>query len=715
MLANTTVGAPSSLRIPFRTGLVALLAATTGLTAVPSRAADVVSLSSLASHRASYRLTMAQVDPRAGIRSIEGGLHVEMQRSCTGTIETQQLLWTRTVYTDGRVREERTAVGLDEDPRTQAMNFETRRTLDARTQDVPGRPQLNFGTRLPDEARVDMFSGRAQPATGRNARGTQIAFTSPDGWTMPVPAGTMFPAEYTRTLVNMGATNEAQRSMHLFDGASTNGLYRVVAKLVGVVPTDQALPEAGRADLGGHNSWRYEVAHFAPGTAEAKPEYTANYRMFDNGVIGDMALDYGTYRLDGDLRSLELLAAPNCGRGPTVLATATQPRGTILPAGRTGEPATPQLTAGTDSGGNIFARTAAAFFRGVEGAGPAEDEPDEEAVAEYEDFPADDPRCRRTQPHPNCPADAIEVAAAPARAAALRPQPPQPTPGPGPGNPTPNPTQGTAATAPAATAPTGGARITVQRGTALQGVAPSTSTPATITATATTPTNATALVTATTTATTTTAVTTATTAATSGTAARAATAAAAAAALAPAPAPQPTAVEPRTATRTVAPALARTAPSTRAVRAPDSSGGGSLPGTVRIEPRPAAEPKAEPKVEPKIEAAREPNDTGRARDREDLARTETKPVEHAKEAAKADAKPEPIAEGRGRDNDRGDVARRAEERIQEIATRVGDARAERDAKDAEKAAKEADKLAAEKAKDAEKRADKRGRKGGSDS
>ncbi len=483
MLANNTVGAPSlRLGTPLRTGVVALLAATTGLTAVPSRAADVVSLSSLTSHRANYRLAMADVDRRTGIQSIEADCTSRCSVRAAARSRHSNLLWTRTGYTDGRVREERTAVGLDENPRTQAMNFETRRTRDARTEDLPGRPQLNFGTRLPDEARVDTFSGRAQPATGRNARGTQVAFTSPNGWTMPIPAGTVFPAEYTRTLVNMGATTEAQRSMHLFDGASTNGLYRVVAKMVGAVPKDQAVPEAGRTDLGGRTSWRYEVEHFAPGAADAAPEYTANYQMFDNGVIGELALDYGTYRLDGDLRSLELLAAPDCGRGPTVLATATPPRGTTLPTGRTSGPTPPQMTAGTDSGGNIFARTAAAFFGGVEGASLAADEPNGEAVAEYEELTIDDERCRRARPHPNCQVDAAEPAGV-AQTAGLRPQPPQPTPGPGPGNPAPNPNQ-TAATSPAPPAPAGGVRITVQRGTALQGVAPSTRTETTATATA---------------------------------------------------------------------------------------------------------------------------------------------------------------------------------------------------------------------------------------
>ncbi len=337
--AGGTVSRPSSAQVvqPVRPGAPAL---------APSAL--------LAPHKANYRFSLTAIDPSTGIARIDGGLYVERDRTCLGVVETQQLLWTRTVYADGRVREERTATALEEDGRTGALTFETRRTLDARTEEVPGRPQLNFGTKLPDDVRVDTFTGNVGFANSRNNTGGTVSFSYPPGWVMPVPSGTLYPGELTRMLLQMGASGQSERSTSLFDGTSTSALYRVVARNERSYAPGEAVPESARAALATRPSHNYQIAYFPPGVPDALPEFVTHYRLFDNRVIGAVALDYGTHALKGDLISLEMLPEPNCGgdaRVATVVPPAAPRAATVVaqsPApvqARTAPPATQPATA----------------------------------------------------------------------------------------------------------------------------------------------------------------------------------------------------------------------------------------------------------------------------------------------------------------------------------------------------------------------------------
>ena len=59
-------------------------------------------------------------------------------------------------------------------------------------------------------------------------------------------------------------------------------------------------------------SWRVKLAFFPQASKEADPDYEITVRLYANGVVGDMVLEYGNFSLDAKLDKAEALAKPKC-------------------------------------------------------------------------------------------------------------------------------------------------------------------------------------------------------------------------------------------------------------------------------------------------------------------------------------------------------------------------------------------------------------------
>ena len=59
-------------------------------------------------------------------------------------------------------------------------------------------------------------------------------------------------------------------------------------------------------------SWRVVMAYFDPEENGVAPDYEQELRVFANGVIDELVLDYGDFSLDAELVDLEALPAPDC-------------------------------------------------------------------------------------------------------------------------------------------------------------------------------------------------------------------------------------------------------------------------------------------------------------------------------------------------------------------------------------------------------------------
>jgi len=59
-------------------------------------------------------------------------------------------------------------------------------------------------------------------------------------------------------------------------------------------------------------SWRVRLAFFPADTKSDEPDYELGMRLFDNGVSGDMSLDYSDYVIRAKLDEIEPLSKPAC-------------------------------------------------------------------------------------------------------------------------------------------------------------------------------------------------------------------------------------------------------------------------------------------------------------------------------------------------------------------------------------------------------------------
>jgi hypothetical protein len=56
------------------------------------------------------------------------------------------------------------------------------------------------------------------------------------------------------------------------------------------------------------------VSYFESGTGERTPAYVLGFDLYENGISRALRLDYGSFALRGDLKSLELLKSTPCKR-----------------------------------------------------------------------------------------------------------------------------------------------------------------------------------------------------------------------------------------------------------------------------------------------------------------------------------------------------------------------------------------------------------------
>ena len=76
--------------------------------------------------------------------------------------------------------------------------------------------------------------------------------------------------------------------------------------------------KAAKADAGSildkMTMWPVSISYFGhkDGKSEETPDYQVSMELFDNGVSGDLVLDYGEFVLNAHLAKLDLLQAPKC-------------------------------------------------------------------------------------------------------------------------------------------------------------------------------------------------------------------------------------------------------------------------------------------------------------------------------------------------------------------------------------------------------------------
>ncbi len=241
----------------------------------------------LAPHRAVYDLSLEQ-SANGETVAASGNMVYEVHDACNAWA-TEQTLTINSVDRDGHQSSTRSDYATFETKNGQSFNF-TMRQLEGGHQ----------GAGIRGHASV--------PASGGSGL---VQFTEPSGTILTLPAGTLFPMSHTKAILQAAAEGAKTASPTLFDGTGTDGAEYTAATILNWGATRSAPIDA----LGDVPSGRIHIAFYALHDLGMTPEYEIGSRYFANGVSDRLDMDFGDYRLRGQLRSLVMLpSAKGCGR-----------------------------------------------------------------------------------------------------------------------------------------------------------------------------------------------------------------------------------------------------------------------------------------------------------------------------------------------------------------------------------------------------------------
>lgn len=274
---------------------VAAGAAVAGLmVTAPLPAASAGLAVELLSHRAVYAMTLKTTADIRTVAAIDGRMVLEWADVCDGYTTNQRM-----------VTEIADAEGHQTITDFVATSWESRDGLKYRfamRQNVDGETAEEFV----GEA---VMEGEGEPG--------EAQFEKPEVKKAALPAGTIFPSEHMADLIAAAIRGDTAVSRIVFDGAGESVVYEAVAFL-GQARQEDGEPDDAEFEGGslveGRRWWPVTVAYFPRTTVneEGVPEFEMSFRMYENGVTGDIVMNYGEFSLSGSLDRLEGLPDPGC-------------------------------------------------------------------------------------------------------------------------------------------------------------------------------------------------------------------------------------------------------------------------------------------------------------------------------------------------------------------------------------------------------------------
>jgi hypothetical protein len=163
---------------------------------------------------------------------------------------------------------------------------------------------------LNDELReeVDGTADRSQDG------GFSVRLSMPKSGPFDLKGTIVLPTEHLRKLLEAGAKGERIMEARVFDGAPDGRkVYDTMAIIGGAVKGGEKLEDAvQKPELASMTRYPVTVSYFEAGTGERTPAYVLGFDLYENGISRALRLDYGSFALRGDLKSLELLKSTPC-------------------------------------------------------------------------------------------------------------------------------------------------------------------------------------------------------------------------------------------------------------------------------------------------------------------------------------------------------------------------------------------------------------------
>lgn len=270
---------------PFASGVVLGLALSFVFPAATASAAAPF----LAPHRAVYDISLKSAEERSGIKGAQGRMVIEFLGSgCEGwTINFRMMNQFFLSGGKSRVLDSRSSMWESGD--NDKLRYVQSQYVDSQLQEEK-------------ELKAELKDG-----TGGGA----ITKPAPEMFTLP--EGVIFPVNHQLKLVQAAIDGKSRDETLLYDG-SDGANPAIAISFIG----NRKEPAPAAADeklegVSGQPGWPVSISYYKPEKKEQEtPDYQVNMLLYQNGVSGDMTLNYGDFELAAKLTDLKMFDAGNC-------------------------------------------------------------------------------------------------------------------------------------------------------------------------------------------------------------------------------------------------------------------------------------------------------------------------------------------------------------------------------------------------------------------
>jgi hypothetical protein len=249
----------------------------------------------LAPHRAIYKMSLGEARSGSGITAYNGRMVFEFTGSACKGYSLNTRLVSQMTDTQGET------ILAD-------VWSSTREQGDGETFRFHLSQRLNNHL---DEATM----GRA--TRGHSDEKITVKLTQPAHEEFSLAGRVLFPTQHSLELIKHAVAGQTVLQAKVYDGSEKGQRVFDTTAFIG----QKLKPGSGlgrhektaqKEKLGNVASWPISIGYYELGVGDLTPSYQIDYRLYQNGVGGDLVIDYGEYTVEGKLSSLEYLKETKC-------------------------------------------------------------------------------------------------------------------------------------------------------------------------------------------------------------------------------------------------------------------------------------------------------------------------------------------------------------------------------------------------------------------
>lgn len=253
--------------------------------------AHAASVAPLLAHRAVYDLELGTVQGASAPSSARGRIVYEFSGSaCEGYVTNfRQITEIAQSDADPRLSDMRSSTFEDGDGKS--FRFSTKNSVDGQ----PLEP-------------LDGSATRAQDG------GVSINMNKPKMSRFDVGVDVVFPTKQVVEIIAAAQRGDKTIGIKVFDGTDADGKVFDTLAVIGQGSTEPLKDDVadGADALKSVQHWPVAISYFDMSKKDNSPVYVLSFTLYENGVSGNLKLDYGDYALNGHLTKFETIAQAPC-------------------------------------------------------------------------------------------------------------------------------------------------------------------------------------------------------------------------------------------------------------------------------------------------------------------------------------------------------------------------------------------------------------------